>query len=73
MAFAWKVKEFLEAHDVSAYRLMKEANLSQGTAYRLANNETNGLHLETLDAVIAALRRLSNEEVGIADLLEYRE
>lgn len=73
MALVWKVKEFLEAHGVSAYRLMKEAGLAQGTAYRLAHNEASGLHLETLDAAIAALRRLTGKEVGLGDLLEYRE
>lgn len=73
MALAWKVKEFLEAHNVSAYRLMKEAAIAQGTAYRLANNQAGGLSLETLDAVIEGLRRLTGKRVLLADLLEYRE
>jgi DNA-binding Xre family transcriptional regulator len=73
MALAWKVKEFLEAHNVSAYRLMKEAGVAQGTAYRLANNQANGLNLKTLDAVIEALRRLTGKRVLLADLLEYQE
>lgn len=73
MALEWKVKEFLKVHGISAYRLMKEAGLAQGTAYRLANNQAGGLSLETLDAVIRALRRLTGKRVGLADLLEYRE
>lgn len=73
MALEWKVKEFLEAHNVSAYRLMKEAGLAQGTAYRLANNQANGLNLNTLDAVVEALRRLTSKRVILADLLEYQE
>jgi DNA-binding Xre family transcriptional regulator len=73
MALAWRVKEFLEAHGISAYRLMKEADLAQGTAYRLANNRANGLNLETLDAVIEALRQLTGKRVLLADLLEYQE
>lgn len=73
MALKWKVKEFLEGHGISAYRLMKEASLAQGTAYRLANDQANGLNLETLDAVIGALRRLTGKRVILADLLEYRE
>jgi len=67
------VKEFLEAHDISAYRLMKEADLAQGTAYRLANNRASGLNLQTLDAVIEALRRLTGKRIRLADLLEYQE
>lgn len=73
MALAWKVKEFLKAHNISAYRLMKEAAIAQGTAYRLANNQAGGLSLETLDAVIEGLRRLTGKQVLLADLLEYRE
>lgn len=73
MALEWKMKEFLEAHNVSAYRLMKEAGLAQGTAYRLANNRAKGLNLETLDGVISALRRLTGKRVFLADLLEYQE
>ncbi len=73
MALAWKVKEFLEIHGISAYRLMKEAGLAQGTAYRLANNQAGGLSLETLDAVIEALRRLTGKRVLLTDLLEYQE
>ena len=71
MALEWRVKEFLGAHSISAYRLMKEAAIAQGTAYRLANNQANGLNLETLDAVIDALRRITNEKVQLKDLLEY--
>ncbi len=73
MALEWKVKEFLKVHGISAYRLMKEARLAQGTAYRLANNQAGGLSLETLDAVIEALRRLTGKQVVLADLLEYQE
>ena len=73
MALEWKVREFLKAHGISAYRLMKEAGLAQGTAYRLASNRANGLNLETLDAVIGALRRLTSKRVLLADLLEYQE
>jgi DNA-binding Xre family transcriptional regulator len=73
MALVWRVKEFMEAHGISAYRLMKEAGIAQGTAYRLANNKAGGLSLETLDAVIAALRRLTGKQVLLADLLEYQE
>jgi DNA-binding Xre family transcriptional regulator len=73
MALEWRVKEFLKAHSISAYRLMKESSLAQGTVYRLANNQANGLNLETLDAVIEALRRLTGKRVVLADLLEYED
>lgn len=73
MALQWKVKQFLKAHGISAYRLMKEAELAQGTAYRLANNKAGGLSLDTMDTVIGTLRRLTGKKVELADLLVYRE
>ena len=67
----WKVKEFLQAHDITPYRLMKDSGLAQGTAYRLANNDVGAVNNETLDAVIKALRERTGEEVKIQDLVEY--
>lgn len=69
----WTVRPFLKRHDLTAYRLMKETGLAQGTIYRLVNGETTTLNAETLDRVMTALRRLTGEEVQISDLLTYEE
>lgn len=67
----WKVRHFLERRGITAYRLMKESGLAQGTVYRLVNGDTRSLNTDTLDRVMSALRRLTGHEVEIADLLEY--
>lgn len=67
----WKVKEYLTKHGITPYRLMREAGLGQGTVYRLANNEADGVHKETLERVIRTLRRLTGEATQIDDLLIY--
>ena len=73
MPVKWKVKEFLQAHNITPYRLMKESGLSQGTAYRLANNNFNSVNADIIDALIRALRSLTGRKVNVQDLLEYEE
>jgi len=66
---------FLERHQLSRYQLAKELDayaVGRSTAYAVAagNNQPT---LKTLGAIIAALRKLTGEEVTFADLLEYVE
>jgi DNA-binding Xre family transcriptional regulator len=69
----WKVTELLSAHAITPYRLMKESGVGQGTAYRLAANQAQTVNLETLDAIIRTLRKLTGEAVGVEDLLVFEE
>ena len=73
MPVRWKVKEYLEAHEITPYRFWIESGLAKGTAYRLVNGDTNNLNTDTLDATVKALRTLTGESVSISDLLEYQE
>lgn len=73
MPVKWKVKQYLTAHNLSAYRLEKESGLAHGTVYRLVNGSTINLNAATLDATIKALRKLTGKHVGILDVLEYQE
>ncbi len=73
MPVKWKVKQYLAAHNLSAYRLEKESGLAHGTVYRLVNGSTVNLNAATLDATINALRKLTGKHVGISDVLEYQE
>ena len=73
MPVKWKVKELLEAHDVTPYRFWKESGLANRTAYRLVNGETTTVNTDTLDATVKAVRVLTGKPVDIADLLEYVE
>lgn len=69
----WTVKPILERHNITPYRLMKESGLAQGTVYRLVRGDTKSLNAETLDRVMVALRRLTGEDLDVADLLTYEE
>lgn len=73
MPVHWTVKPLLERHNITAYRLMKESGLAQGTVYRLVNGDTTNLNAETLDRVMTTLRRLTGEQIEISDLLRYEE
>jgi predicted transcriptional regulator len=73
MPVKWKVKEYLQAHNLTPYRFWLESGLAKGTAYRLVNGVTNNLNNTTLDATIRALRSLTGEPVTITDVLEYHE
>ena len=71
MPVRWKVKQFLDSHDLSTYRLWKESGLAMGTAYRLVRGDTTSLNADTLDKVIGALQRLTGKSVDLSDLLLY--
>jgi DNA-binding Xre family transcriptional regulator len=73
MPIKWKVKEYLQAHNITPYRFWKESGLANRTAYRLVNGKTHNLNTETLDAALKALRSLTGKPVSVADLLEYEE
>lgn len=73
MPVHWKVKPLLDKHGITTYRLWQESGLAQATVYRLVRGETLSLNAETLDGIMQALRRLTGEQIEIADLLEYRE
>ena len=69
----WTIRPLLERHGITAYRLMKESGLAQGTVYRLVRGDTRSLNADTLDRVMTALRRLTNESIEVGDLLRYEE
>jgi DNA-binding Xre family transcriptional regulator len=69
----WTVRPLLERHGISAYRLMKESGLAQGTVYRLVRGDTRSLNADTLDRVMTALRNLTKEKVEVGDLLQYED
>ncbi len=73
MTVRWKVKEVLNTHDITPYRLVKASGLAQATIYRLVNDDTTGLNTETLTVLLGTLRELTGEDLGVADLLSYEE
>ena len=73
MPVRWKLKELLEQHNISTYRLWKQSGLAQATVYRLARGETMTLSAEAVNGVITALRQLTGQSIDVADLIEYQE
>lgn len=69
----WTVRPLLKQYGVTPYRLMKESGLAQGTIYRLVNGDTRSLNADTLDKVMAALRRLTGADIQVGDLLVYED
>ena len=66
----WKLREYLDAHNVSAYALTKAVDLAPNTVYALARGDQSRLDLAVLDKVIAGLEQLTGQTVTFNDLLE---
>lgn len=69
----WRLKEFLDEHELSAYQLVDKAHgrLSRTGVYRLTADDLKGVRFDSLATIIPALRELTGERVEIGDLLEY--
>lgn len=72
----WRLADFLQEHDLTAYRLAKESGITRvNTLYRLVRkgSEPTRVDLATLALVIHTLRRLVGPQVQLTDILEYVE
>ncbi len=69
----WKLREYLDTHGVSAYKLAELSNgrLSRTGIYRLTADDLKAIRFESLGVLIPALRELTGEQVEVSDLLEY--
>ncbi len=70
-----KLREYLDTHAISAYRVVQETHgrIAERTVYALARQGAKRVDLETLGEVIGALRRLTGKTVTPNDLLEVIE
>ena len=66
----WKVKEFLEMHDKTAYSLWKASGISRTTIYAITGGKMDGLHFETLSKLITGLESITGKTVEVGDVLE---
>lgn len=69
----WKLQSYLESHGLSAYELVQASKLAPNTVYGAARGKTKAVRLETLEAMVKALRELTGQHVSVADLLEVEE
>jgi hypothetical protein len=70
----WKLKPFLERHNISAYALAKQAasKLASNTVYSLVRKTPKRVDMESLEVILVALKELTGKKVDIPHLLEYK-
>jgi DNA-binding Xre family transcriptional regulator len=76
MPTRWKLKEFLDTHKITVYRLSQAtgSGIARNSLYNLVQDEPpKRLEIKTLDVLIPALRQLTGRDVQVDDLLEYTE
>jgi DNA-binding Xre family transcriptional regulator len=66
----WKLKSYLEEHDLTPHQLALESKLSVNTIYPMARGKAERVSLQTLDRVATALDKLTGQHVSLCDLLE---
>lgn len=67
----WKLKEVLEDHGITPYRLMVDSGIANSTIYRLTNNKTEGVQGPVLDKILNSLCKLTGKRIGVSDVLEH--
>lgn len=73
-SFNWRIKDILDDHQISVYRLAQElaGKVSRNTVYSTVGGSAKRVDLATLGNILAALRSLTgNIQLDAADLLEY--
>lgn len=66
----WKLKSYLDDHDLTPHQLALESKLSVNTIYPMARGKAERVSLQTLDKVATALDNLTGQRVSVCDLLE---
>jgi DNA-binding Xre family transcriptional regulator len=67
----WKLKEVLEKHGITPYRLMVDSGLANSTIYRLTNKKTSSVQGPVLDKVLNSMCKLTGKPIGVGDVLEH--
>jgi DNA-binding Xre family transcriptional regulator len=66
----WKIRQLLEQHNITPYRLWKDSGLARQTVYTLAHDKGDRVDLGTLGAVLHTLEKLIGKPVRLDDVLE---
>jgi DNA-binding Xre family transcriptional regulator len=64
------IRNYLEQHNASAYRLWKASGLPKNTAYALASGKTTRIDLDTLGKVVFGLEQITGKTITPNDVLE---
>jgi Cro/C1-type HTH DNA-binding domain len=70
-AVTLKLREYLETHQLNARQVEREAGIGENTIYRVM--KATNLNRDSLAGIISALRKLTGQQVSIADVLEYSD
>ena len=68
----WKLKEVLEANDITPYRFIQESSLSPSTVYRITGGKTEGVQGKVLDEILSTLYRLTGKLYGPSDVISWQ-
>ena len=70
----WKLREFLEGQNLTAYQLWKASGLSKTGLYNLTTpkgvEKAKGVDFETLGKLVQGLEKLTHKRVSLDDVLE---
>lgn len=68
----WKLKEVLEANEITPYRFIQESTLSPSTVYRITGGKTEGVQGKVLDEILNTLHRLTGKLYSPSDVLHWQ-
>lgn len=66
----FKVGDTLRRHNKTPAALIEASGLAKTTVYNIVNNKAKAVELETLGKLITGLRELTQEDVGINDIIK---
>jgi DNA-binding Xre family transcriptional regulator len=72
MPLHWKLETIMQKHNLSAYRIAKQAEVGLTTIYRIKNNRSDTVQGEVLDSILQAVYELTGVKYGVGDLLEWQ-
>ena len=72
MSVRFTIGDLLKEHDISPYRLSKEADINFNTMYNMVNNKSTRVDLYTLNSVLLSLSRLTGKTFEVSDVLAFR-
>lgn len=70
LVMKWRLKNYLDKHDLTPYSLVRATGVSPTTVYGLAQGKHERISLDVLDRVIWGLEKLTGETVELSDVLE---
>lgn len=69
----FKLDTLLKQHKCSRTHFAHITKVRPNTISDMCNGKTKRLELDTLNSIMRALNQLSNKQVFIGDLIEYKE